>query len=238
MVVKQPTRKSNQSARHHVNGNIMKRIIGLVTIGLCLCVISCSKENSKRWLIAEIHVEDEVTGLPVESEITLVYSFSSSALGATDYEIELGDTDSQGRIEIQQKITRKATNIHLEIRSKTGFYNYPWQIGEATEEQPLNVKGKNILNIKLKPLYPYTLNFENVSCTGPTDTLWCTSNVQPQMFTGCADTSVLSAYGMTWVLNSPILNLDLTSKKAGVITSWNESITLTHGALTEIQIDY
>jgi hypothetical protein len=230
--------ETNHFARYYVKYNMMKLLIGIVCIALSMTLSSCGKEKSNRWVVGDIQIVDESTGLPVKSKITLAYSNVSSVLSTTDYEIELGDTDSQGRIQIEHEISRNASKIHLEIRSKTGYYNYPWQIGGVTKEQPLQIQGANALIVKLRPLYPYTLYFHNTSCSGPTDTLWCTSNIQPHIYTGCVDTSALSMYGMTWILDSPVLNLDMTSKKAGLVTSWNESVILTHGALTEIQIDY
>jgi hypothetical protein len=104
----------------------MKTILTLSSLILLLLTFSnCSKENSSKWLLADVYIVEDSTGLPLANrEITLFYWYDGIIGETQDEKLSLGKTDKNGYLKVEEKVTNRMDGFQIGTEVSGPNYNY------------------------------------------------------------------------------------------------------------------
>ena len=104
----------------------MRTILTISTLILLLLSFSnCSKENSSKWLLADVYVVEDSTGVPLANrEITLFYGYDPILGENQDEELSLGKTDKNGYLKVEEKVTNRMDGFQIGTEVSGLYYNY------------------------------------------------------------------------------------------------------------------
>ena len=207
--------------------------------------LSCSKEKSRRWMVADITVLDYYTHEPIIYTAVMTYT-DGSGFQATHELDSLGNSDTNGHLKVEDRTSRHQIGFNLELHSlssATAMYS-PWlvvHLGGLLYETKLDIKEANKMTVYLKPYRTFKIHINNSNCSGSTDSLWINfpngEYKQSFLFTGCQD----SIYGNDDFFNltqEPTINVHIKSKKNGVVNISDQTFNLTPGFNNMVEIDY
>jgi hypothetical protein len=201
---------------------------------------ACRKEAE---LNLDITVVDDETGEPVVCYAEAHYEKTGSQdIGGN---INLGDTDGEGRLRVRKVIGRNKHGLELHLYAGK-FYTHcmPLSMGWQSNTSPLSKGRKVSKTIRLKPMYHYKVSIKNVNCFDETDTVWVSLNNevlgQSYRYTGCADvTPILGGVpGISYTSTSSVASFHIKVKRNGQTTEYDEAKQLTKGIVSPIAINY
>jgi hypothetical protein len=117
----------------------MKTILTLSSLILLLFTFSnCSKENSSKWLLADVYVVEDSTGLPIANkEIKLFYKYDPILGEVQDEDLILGKTNDKGFLSVEHKVVRRMLGFQIGTETSGPNYNY------FNKKVSVSVKKKN-----------------------------------------------------------------------------------------------
>jgi hypothetical protein len=215
----------------------------LTFLVLAFLLLGCSKEKSKKWLIADITVLDEHTGEPLECDVVLKWN-TEALFGSSSHSADLGKTDSSGKLLIERKISRKDYNFKVEITANHTHYSFPG-LWEPQKTIGLLPSSANLKIVRIPSKSYVVISILNNNCAGPTDTLLL-GTLHPdyqnepvyQEFSGCVDTVLNEQENYSGFIINPSLNLEYIVKRGTQIDTFNEIYPLTPKEFTYIDIVY
>ena len=213
---------------------IMYRFI--VTCFLLIGLPSCSKEKSRKWLVVDLFVKNELTQLSVKTRVELQYVEPAFAFGSVTKKVDLGYTSEDGQMKIEQEVSRRAGGFILNLYAP-GYTCPTYEVLPAHIEKGFTMKKKNVKHIYLKPRYYYRLeSIKNINCFNSQDSMWI--NGSSYAYAGCTDQSYQVFGELPICLETPNFHLDLKIKRNEVITYESRDFILSHGITTDIKIEY
>lgn len=203
-------------------------------LGSVLILFSCNKEKSQRWMVANITVMDYYTNEPIPFRAEMTYYDNLDLGQAYSTTEEIGNSDTEGNLKIEKRITRRSSDYSLKLFQISGSANIyftsnpygPFPIYQMN----LKEKEKNTKFIYLKPYRFFKLHIHNINCSA-TDSLWISSNstFTNNAYTGCQDTIYSGANGYYSLTQEPSVVIHVKSKKNGVVLTTNQIFDLQPG---------
>lgn len=200
-----------------------------------ITLLGCSKAKSKKWLVADIHVTDFDTGQGIQSSVQFRY-VQSSMFGASPAQFEdLGQTDENGNIHIEHSIGKNYHGMELHIYPSGPYY---WSIFDHFPKKiSVYASSKNTHNVTVQAIYEFSLSVHNSNCTGPSDSLWITTDhgYGPSTFvmSGCVDSTLGVGKAFT---HSEVIKWK--SKKNSVLDSGILSPNYMYDQITPVLLEY
>jgi hypothetical protein len=197
----------------------------------------CGKQKT---LNLDLIVVDGTSEQPVSCHVILWHTKEVAGQGGTDIYTTLGDTDDEGKFRYKKKLG-KIHNPKLIISagknySHCMFPDYSW--GKAT-----SMGSKHKETIILRRNYHYLVSIKSVNCFDQSDTAWISiSEEYAPVYRkiGCVDeTIILGGYSnlsYTSIDQTPVFHIKV--KRNGVVTEFDQPVTLQFGSITPVQIDY
>ena len=226
----------------------MIRIPVLLMLSALIIFSSCNKAKSDKWIVAKVHVYDNVTGAPIHEDVTVRLEWAIGTGGSWTDPTVVSEVvpNAEGYAEFESKISEnsKYQNGFFRIAVRSNLNYDKWGYMFFTEQ--VNAEGENNIEVPISPNYLFSLSARNVTCTAPTDSVWITFAPNNLCFAnnfeayGCADTS----YNTDWlpqIYSLDEITFQITTKKSGVTNSYDETYSLpfgTFGNETPIVIEY
>lgn len=215
----------------------------LLLITFSLILLSCSKEKSHRWMVADITVLDYYTHQPVSYTAIMSYTDASGFGQATTEKDNLGTSDEYGHLKVEDRISRQQSGFKLKLFSDS-YYNRPYGGGDGpmpAYEKKLDIKGANKIKLYLKQYRLFNVHLINTNCSGVTDSLWINSPnafvTTTYLFTGCEDITFFYGGQDYNYTQDQSVTFHLVSKKNGIVSISDQTFNLVPGG-NDIEIDY
>jgi len=231
-------------------------------LSICLLVFSCfsfngCKKNETKEIIATVRVLDSVTGESLDANVTLTWSPSSFTGYLNVEEKKCSQTNDQGYAFLKFSYSKgsKYSDGYFQVSVKRpGYLTAPGSVYDPMFGKVASISRdtENNITVLLEPYYGFSLNAKNVNCSSPTDSLWIevpniTVNSSGLSFKrqayGCADTLFSGPFPYSsmqyWIVSdSSYVDVQVTTKKSGIINSYVESLILIPNNVTPVVIEY
>lgn len=207
-----------------------------IILSALLVFSACSKENSKKWLLADLTIMGATDGSAVPSTVELEYTVVT-LLGSYVEKKQLGSTGDDGKMNIELEVRKKNQNYKLNIYpGKSGYY-IPGSQSPA-RVIPLSHPGKNIEVVSLPKGYLFRPSVKNINCYNEQDSMWLNSFPNEYAYTGCTDIDLSNAPGYPAWSEEPVINYDIRVKRNGVTTEFQKSFALERDIVNHFVIEY
>lgn len=224
-------------------------LVGFILLG-------CKKDQLKSHIV-NVKCNNVNTGTDVQAQLRLwVSNEMSSPSNNIPSLVKTTVTDLNGFGQIDFQVIEGRTYWVEAFR--TGFIGSAFEFhndSRFVQWKKLNLdENQSNVQVDFDPFYSYQLHAVNLNCSGATDSLWIENpdamflsnsyeNLLPIEAYGCADTSYLfSANGWSegfLFANTSQINVIVTTKKQGVVSSYTETFDLTLGTEPDqITIEY
>ncbi len=226
----------------------MRRIFTYtILLFICSTLQGCNKAKNDKWIVANVHVYDAVTGAPLEAEIKLQRIAIGGGSGNNPIVLESYVTNSDGYVHVEYELSNddKTGQIRFQVKTVNNLsYIYPYA---AISIQNVSKTSENKVEFPLEPWYSFNLSALNSNCTSPTDSVWInfdggqiySSNSTMLEGYGCADTSYAIYPWQSIIINSSNqIDFQIITKKSGVVNTYSETYNLNLGTITPIVIEY
>ena len=111
---------------------------------LLFTLSNCLKENSSRWLLVDVYISKNSTGLPIANKEIKLFYWYDAILGETkEQELILGKTDQNGFLKVEKKVTRRMDSFKIGTQTSNALNNNYY------EKISVQVKKKNIVSLSL-----------------------------------------------------------------------------------------
>jgi hypothetical protein len=194
-------------------------------------------------MVADVTAYDYYSHQPIDFKAIMTYTDASGFGQATEEKDDLGNSDENGHLKVEDRIGRNQSNFTLKLYA-TSNYNRPYGGPDGpmpAYEKEMDVKGANKLVLYLKQYRLFNVHLLNTSCTGVTDSLWINSInghvTNTFLFTGCQDITFYYGGQDQNYTQDQSVTFHLVSKKNGITTISDQTFNLNPGA-NNIEIDY
>lgn len=214
----------------------MKHLFRISLFLPLIFIFSCTKENSKRWLVADVTIMDYHTQTPIMADVVFQYTDASG----TQQNDGIGALDNSGNIKLERKISGYSEPFSLLFYGSGRYADGDPNANPPDYVLDLETQSANEHMIYLKQNRKFDLHVENTNCSGATDTVWININgIGTYCYTGCQDdTYTNAAYGFFSRWREPELLITITAKKNGVTTVTNETHPIERDILNLVSIEY
>jgi hypothetical protein len=204
-----------------------------------ILLVHCEKANSSKWIVADLTVLDYYTHEPVVIGVRLSYHESAFPSQGEDKTETLGQTGVDGTFHLERRVYHNEGGFQLKIAGNGG-YGIPL-FDFDIQTIPIYTKQENKHIIYLAPYRLFDLYLTNTNCSGSTDSVWISDTNAPlhALFTGCQNTLHTNTNaGFYSYTKEPLLELNIVTKKAGIIDSFTQVFPLQEHQLTTVHVNY
>ena len=157
----------------------MKLLSVLIVAFIPLLFIGCSKEKNNNYVVANITTLDAETDLAIPAEIKLEWRNEKDEEAGIQT-IEYGNTNSAGKLSIEEKLKGKPQFVQIKARP-FDYYTPPYVNELQFDIMDIVMEEPNELVFRFNPVYLYKFHFNAISCFDANDSLTYTVIYRPSL---------------------------------------------------------